>query len=119
MNMQKFRKFGVLYCTLLAVLYVSCSAQTPNYQKNLTLTGNWVVSSASSLPDGAIIFTSDKIDPYFSNLAAIGLTKNKTYYAQVKKWMQSDIAHLNYPDKCGLYSTIAYYTGTGTTYIHL
>jgi len=115
MNMREFRKSGVLHCTLLVALYVGCSAQTPNYQQNINLTGNWVVSSASSLPDGAIIFTSDKIDPYFSNLAAIGLTKNKNYYPQVKAWMQWYIAHLNYPDKWGLYCTMYDYSVSGTT----
>jgi hypothetical protein len=112
--MSKFTKTGLLYGTVLAVLCIGCSAETPNYRKNVALTGNWVVSSASSLPDGAILFTSDKIDPYFSNLAAIGLTKKKTYHPQVIAWMQWYISHLNYPDKWGLACTIYDYGVSGT-----
>src|SRR5439155_8932023 len=112
--MRKFTKTGVLYCTLLGVAYVDCSAQRPNYHQNIISTGNWIASTASSLPDGAILFTSDKINPYFSNLAAIGLTKDKKYYSQVKAWMQWYINHFNYPDKWGLYCTMYDYGVYGT-----
>jgi len=112
--MRKFAKIGVLYCTLLVVLYAGCSAQTPNYRRNISLTGNWIVSSASSLPDGAILFTPDKINPYFSNLAAIGLTKDRNYHPQVKAWMQWYIRHLNHSDKWGLHCTMYDYGVSGT-----
>ena len=111
--MRIFPNSSVLYCTLLLVAYLDCSAQRPNYQQNITLTGNWV-SGVSSLPDGSILFTSDKINPYFSNLAAIGLTKDKKYYPQVKSWMQWYINHLNYSDKWGLNCTIYDYGVSGT-----
>jgi hypothetical protein len=113
--MREFRKSVVLCCVLLVTLYVGSYAQTPNYQQNTDLTGNWVVSGASSLPDGAIYFTSDKINPYVGNLAAIGLTKNRAYHPQLKAWMEWYIAHLNYPDKRGLYCTMYDYHLSGTT----
>ena len=112
--MRKFAISIVPYCALLFSLCTCCSAQTPNYRENIRLTGDWLVSSASSLPDGAILFTPDKINPYFSNLAAIGLTKNKSYYLQVKAWMQWYIRHLNRPDKWGLRCTIYDYSVSGT-----
>lgn len=120
--MREFRKSAVLYWSLLVTLSVGCFAQTPNYQQNITLTGDWIVSSASSLPDGAIYFTSDKINPYFGNLAALGLTKNSAYYPQVKAWMQWYIAHMNWPsDKWGNNPACTIYdysvSGTGTTNI--
>ena len=111
--MRKIAKTSVLYCTLIVVLYAACSAQTPNYRQNIALTGNWIVSSASSLPDGAILFTPDKINPYFSNLAAIGLTKDKKYFPQVKVWMQWYIRHLNHADKWGLHCTMYDYAVSG------
>jgi hypothetical protein len=105
---------SVLYVAMAAAPVFSCSAQTPHYQQNLTSTANWVVGS-SSLKDGAILYTADKIVPYYSNLAAIGLTKNPAYYPQVKAWMQWYISHLNYPDtRWGLYCSMYDYNVSGT-----
>jgi len=113
--MRKSAKLGTLYCALLAGAYVNCLAQRPNYHENIVATGNWTLSSASSLPDGAILFTADSIKPYFSNLAAIGLTKDKKYHPQVKAWMQWYINHLNRPDKWGLNCTMYDYSVSGST----
>jgi len=109
--------FVVAYFLCLALFSnVSCG-QTPNYQQNVTTTANWTTSSASTLPDGAIIYTADQIMPYYSNLAAIGVvrTGNPVYYAKVKAWMQWYVAHLNYPDKWGLSCTVYDYSVSGTT----
>src|SRR5207248_2459097 len=113
LTLRTFFKSGVLYSTLLFVAYSDCFAQRPGYHQNISSTGNWI-TTASSLPDGAILFTSDKINPYFSNLAAIGLTKDKKYYPQVKAWMQWYINHLNYSDKWGLSCTMYDYGISGT-----
>lgn len=106
-------------CAFCCLWLISCSspllAQTPAYQANITATGNWTASSASSLPDGAILFTSTQITPYYSNLAAIGLTKNSQYYPQVRAWMEWYLNHLNYPDKWGLYCTVYDYNVSGST----
>jgi hypothetical protein len=74
------------------------------YQANLNATGQWI-SANSIAPDGAILYGSSKINPYFSNLAAIGMTKNPANYQQVQNWMQWYINHLNWPDKWGVYGT--------------
>ena len=55
--------------------------------------------------DGAILYGSSEINPYYSNLAAIGLTHDPASYGTVQSWMQWYIAHLNWPDKNGLYGT--------------
>jgi hypothetical protein len=74
------------------------------YQANLNATGQWI-SGNSIAPDGAILYGSSAINPYYSNLAAIGMTRNSANYQQVQNWMQWYINHLNWPDKWGLYGT--------------
>ncbi len=74
------------------------------YQANINATGQWI-GAHSIAPDGAILFGDAKINPYFSNLAGIGMTRNPANYGQVQNWMQWYINHLNWPDKWGLYGT--------------
>lgn len=111
----KGNRFWFGCCLLLALCPAYLSGQTPNYRNNITATANWTVSSASSLPDGAILYTPIQIMPYYSNLAAIGLTKNPAYYPKVKAWMQWYLNHLNYPDKWGYSCTMYDYNVSGTT----
>ncbi|HEX3551822.1 MAG TPA: hypothetical protein VIA62_01160 [Thermoanaerobaculia bacterium] len=76
-----------------------------SYQNNIDATAQWTATS-STASDGAILYTADKIVPYYSNLGAIGLTKTPAYYANVKAWMQWYLNHLNWPDKWGIYGTV-------------
>jgi hypothetical protein len=93
--------------TFLMFLTSTVSGQTPTYQQNINATEQWLVSSSSILPDGAILYTSTDIKPYFSNLAAMGLVENPAYHAQVQAWMRWYLNHINYPaDKWGLACTI-------------
>ncbi len=78
------------------------------YQKNFTATSNWVAQSAAS--DGALLYTPQEIDPYFANIAAIGLTKDPNHMPEVVAWMNWYINHLNWPDKWGLYGTTYNYS---------
>lgn len=78
-------------------------SSTSQYQKNFTATSNWV--SQFSAADGAILYTPQEIDPYFSNIAAIGMTKDPNRMSEVVAWMKWYIEHLNWPDKWGLYGT--------------
>lgn len=111
---QAWDNTGAVYKTSLNITVGSNPNPTPTpsptpapnspYQANINATGQWI--SANSLaPDGAILFGAAKINPYFSNLAAIGMTRNPANYAQVQNWMQWYINHLNWPDKWGLYGT--------------
>jgi hypothetical protein len=56
--------------------------------------------------DGAILYGSTQINPYYSNLAAIGLTHDPASYATVLRWMQWYISHLNVNDQWGLTGTM-------------
>lgn len=108
------RRMLVVLCQCWVLFASFACGQTPNYQNNIAAAANWTVSSSSSLPDGAILYTPDQIMPYYSNLAAIGLTKNPANYPKVKAWMQWYLNHLNYPDKWGLSCTIYDYKVSGT-----
>lgn len=58
-------------------------------------------------PSGAILYTTSQINPYYSNLTAIGLTHDPGSYGAVQNWMKWYIGHLNVNDTWGL---------SGTTY---
>lgn len=75
------------------------------FQNNLTATATWLRSN-SVAGDGAILYGSSQINPYYSNLAAIGLTHDPASYGTVQRWMQWYLNHLNWPDKWGLYGTV-------------
>jgi hypothetical protein len=89
------------------------ATSSSSYQNNLTATSNWI-SSNSIAPSGAILYGSSKINPYYSNIAAIGMTKDPARYAEVKNWMQWYINHLNWPDRWGLYGTTYDYNVNGS-----
>ncbi|MFL6438472.1 MAG: hypothetical protein ACJ71Q_12890 [Terriglobales bacterium] len=82
-------------------------APTPSlsYQSDLTATAAWL-RSTSVAGDGAILYGSSKINPYYSNLAAIGLTRDPSSYAIVQRWMQWYISHLNTSDVWSLGGTM-------------
>jgi hypothetical protein len=73
----------------------------PTYRSNMISTGQWIAIH-SMLPDGAILYSSKKIVPYYGNVAAIGMTRNAANYPQVKAWMEWYIRHLNATDVWGL-----------------
>jgi hypothetical protein len=75
------------------------------YGNNITATAQWFAANTLA-PDGAILYGSSMINPYYSNLAAIGLTRNPGSYGIVEHWMEWYINHLNWPDKWGLYGTM-------------
>jgi hypothetical protein len=83
------------------------------YASNLTATTNWLAKYTAA-PDGAILYgfsyTTNQINPYYSNLAAMGYTKDPTKYGLVQNWMKWYINHLKWPDKWGLYGTTYDYT---------
>ena len=91
----------------------AASPMTTSYQNDLTATSQWLAAH-STLPDGAILYGSSQINPYYSNLAAIGWTKDPTRYGAVKAWMQWYLNHLNWPDKWGLYGTVYDYNVSGS-----
>ena len=99
---------------LLLVAWAFPAVGAPYYQNNLTAGSAWL-ATRSTLPDGAIFYTANRIVPYYGNLAALGWTKDRTQYARVQTWIQWYLKHLNWPDKWGLYGTIYDYNVSGIT----
>ncbi|PYY23946.1 MAG: hypothetical protein DMG62_05725 [Acidobacteria bacterium] len=104
--MRQINSFAIL-CLLTVSIHISAFAQS--YQSNLTATGNYV--AGQQLPDGAILYTTDQIDPYFGNLAAIGWLKDNSTnrIPAVEAWMSWYINHFNWPDYSGIYGTVYNY----------
>jgi hypothetical protein len=104
----------IKFTSLLAVSAVTLSAaifaNAQNYQDNLNLTGEYI--SSQQLSDGAILYSSTEIEPYFANLAAIGWLKDSrtNRIPQAENWISWYLAHLNWPDNQGIYGTVYNYT---------
>lgn len=97
------------------IIQVSVGSAAPTtsgsqYQNDFTAASNYLSKSTPSDMDGAILFTPQEIMPYFSNIAAIGMTKDPNRMPQVVAWMNWYINHFNWPDKWGLYGTVYDYT---------
>jgi hypothetical protein len=65
------------------------------------------------LQDGAILYTSTKIEPYYANLAATGLTKIPAQLPQARQWMAWFVNHINTTDVWGLGGTVYDYSYSG------
>lgn len=103
-TVQAWDNAGAVYKTALSV---SVGGISNPYQNNLGATANWM-ERVSVAPDGAILYGSSEIIPYYSNLAAIGMTRYPTSASNtvVENWMKWYITHLNWPDRWGLYGSI-------------
>ncbi len=89
-------------------------ATLKTYKSNLLAASDWVAWH-STLADGAILYTPNRIVPYYSNIAAMGMTKDLSKVGQVRAWMQWYVAHLNSHDVWGLGNTIYDYNVSGST----
>jgi hypothetical protein len=65
------------------------------------------------LQDGAILYTSVKIEPYYANLAATGLTKIPAQLPHARQWMAWFVNHINTTDVWGLGGTVYDYGYSG------
>lgn len=74
------------------------------YATDFHSTSNWLATQ--SAPSGALLYTTQRINAYYANLAAIGMVKDPTRYVQVENWMRWYIAHLNRSDKWNLGGTM-------------
>ena len=92
----------------------SSSLLSNSLQNDLNAASHWIATT-SIAPGGAILYGSSRINPYYSNIASIGMTKDPARYGDVKNWMQWYINHLNWPDKWGLYGTTYDYNVNGST----
>jgi hypothetical protein len=102
-----------LFACVLATLFAVAPTIAQNYEQNITVTKTWLQTQI--LSDGAILDTSSHINPYFANLAALGMLKgDQTRISQVKAWITWYINHFNWPDYNGIYGTVYNYTVDGT-----
>jgi len=106
-NIQAWDSSGAVYTKAMNIT-VGSSGGNPQFQNDLNAVSKWV--SQFSRPDGAILYTPQQIEPYYANIAAIGMTKDPTRMPQVVAWMNWYVNHLNWPDKWGLYGTTYDYT---------
>jgi hypothetical protein len=84
------------------------SSSTGQYLSNFRAVSKYV--SQFSRSDGAILYAPHQIEPYYANIAAIGMTKDPARMPQVTAWMKWYINHLNWPDRWGLYGTMYDYS---------
>ncbi len=91
----------------------SHSVVVGQYESDMNVSASWL--DGEQLSDGAILYSSSEIEPYFANLAATGLTKIPGQLDHVRAWMQWFVAHINTTDVWNLGNTIYDYTVSGTT----
>lgn len=77
---------------------------TGQYATDFHATSNWMATQFA--PSGALLYSTIRINPYYSNLAAMGLVKDSARYVQVENWMRWYIGHLNHTDKWKLGGTM-------------
>jgi hypothetical protein len=58
------------------------------------------------LQDGAILYGTAEIEPYYANIAATGLCTERAQLPHVRAWMNWYVTHLNARDRWGLSGTI-------------
>jgi hypothetical protein len=111
-----FTEYTAVEKLLKSFLFVACllfttTGWSQNYQTNINAASSWLASTSNprvTLADGAIVdgANSARINPYFSNLGAVGFTKNSAYYPHVKNWMEWYWSRVSWPDKFGIYGSI-------------
>ena len=94
----------IMLASVAALVLTTSVFATMPYHQNIIATSQWL-SSNVILGDGAILYSSSRINPYFANLGATGMLKDSARYPQVQAWMRWYVNHLNWPDRWGLYGT--------------
>jgi hypothetical protein len=97
-----------LLSLFFAVGFAVAPLWAQNYSSDIAKTSAWLTTK--QLPDGAILYSANEINPYFANLAAIGWLQDPSKIPQVEAWMQWYIGHFNWPDYNRLYATVYNYT---------
>jgi hypothetical protein len=83
------------------------------YAGDMQTSADWL--DGRQLADGAILYSSTKIEPYYANLGATGLTKVPAQLPHVRSWMQWFVSHINARDVWGLGGTIYDYAYNGSS----
>ena len=86
-------------CFLAAVMFFSAGRSGAAASSNVTeLLGVAQNLAQQQRADGAILYTSTRVDPYFANIAAIGALRGGLDQLDVKRWMQWYVAHSSDPN---------------------
>jgi len=83
---------------------VNVTTGNGDFAKDFEATSNWL--STQSSHTGALLYSTQRINPYYANLAAMGLVKDPARLVQVENWMRWYISHLNRTDKWGIGGTM-------------
>jgi hypothetical protein len=75
-----------------------------SYSADIRAATAWV--DRQQLSDGAILYGTNEIQPYFANVAATGLVADRSQLRRVRAWMNWYVVHLNRRDRWGLSGTI-------------
>lgn len=103
LSIQAWDNTGAVYVKQMGI-NVGSTTTGGQYQNIFNAVSKYV--SQFSRADGAILYAPNEIEPYYANIAAIGMTKDPSRMPQVTAWMKWYINHLNWPDKWGLYGTM-------------
>src|SRR5271154_92110 len=75
-----------IFSLFLAVGFAVAPVCAQSYSYNITKTSAWL--EKRQLPDGAILYSANGINPYFANLAAIGWLQDSSKILPVEAWMR-------------------------------
>jgi hypothetical protein len=89
---------------LLCLILSLASAGAPAYRADLRTALAWV--DRQQLADGAILYGTNEIEPYYANIAAAGMAVEPSQLPRVRAWMNWYVTHLNARDRWGLSGTI-------------
>jgi hypothetical protein len=74
------------------------------YASDIRAANAWL--DRQQLADGAILYGTNEIQPYYANIAATGLAVERSQLPHVRAWMNWYVVHLNHRDRWGLSGTI-------------
>ena len=89
---------------MIAAVVLSVAILGPPYRGDIGAALAWI--DRHQLPDGAILYGTGEIEPYYANLAATGLVAERAQLPRVRTWMNWYVTHLNVRDRWGLGGTI-------------
>lgn len=104
---------AVCGCLLAAVVFLSmCRAGSAASSSVTELQSVGRNLARQQRADGAILYTSTRVDPYFANIAAIGAIRGGVDQLDVKRWMQWYVAHSTDPNPWRIAGAITDYDVT-------
>jgi hypothetical protein len=98
-------------CAALLVILSAANAVSGVEGPAIGIATAWIRSQ--QLPDGAILYGTNEIQPYYANIAAMGLVRERARLPNARAWMNWYVTHLNARDRWGLSGTMYDYRYSG------